>query len=853
MPKYFLYIFIFLSATVFSSAQTYKALFDNTKNETAGNADWIIDTQQPIPSPAQSDITPSTPETYWLGAISAWGVDLVQLGFTVHTLTTSYGITYGNAGNVYDLSNYNLFIVCEPQNPFSAAEKLAIKSFVQNGGGLMMVADHNASDRDSDGWDSPEVWNDLRTDSLFGIHFQSGGETNNYITGVYTNIETGVDSIINGAAGTVTALSYHGGTSMRLTSSNSSAKGHIWMNGISHGTTQIVAATSRYGLGKVAGIGDSSPADDGTGQAGNTLYNGWTEAGATDNIVFLNTCLWLVSPQQSPPAQVVLVSPNDLSTGVTIPTTFKWRQTSTATNYQFDLSISNTFSTFIISDTSLIDTTTTISSLALNTTYYWRVRAKNSSGWGAFSAIRRFTTWNVPSQIVLAIPSNASSLIPIPTICKWRKETTATKYQYDLSTSNTFTSYVVLDSTLVDTATAIPGLLLNTTYYWRVRAKNNAGWGTYSSIWSFTTWDIPPSVQLDIPADSSSDLLLPVVCTWYVVPGAVNYKFELASDYSFSTIAISDSNIIDSVFTIHNLSGGYYYWRVTARNIAGWGPPSLVRMFSVLGVPEPVQLISPTNGITGLPDTISFTWNSIAGISRYNFQISVTNSFDPIVYQDSAIVDTSFSITGLDSLLNYYWRVRAMNAAGWGLFSEIWSFTQSDSQFISYRFNQGWNIVSLPFAQPDERKSVIFPSAVSSAFLYDNVYVPCESLVVGRGYWIKLDSAETITLKGIPNQSETLNVSIGWNLIGSAAKLYPVGLISTIPTGIIISGFYQYDGNYSSVDSLTSMLGYWVKVSQTGQLILNNVRESLVNVVGIQQKTSPAEIKQQNFDYNGDN
>jgi hypothetical protein len=838
--------FVLLFFIIFSpgESQTLKALFDNTKNETAGNADWIIDTQQPIPSPAQSGITPLTPETYWLGAISAWGVDLVKLGFTVHTLTSSYGITYGNVGNPYDLSNYNLFIVCEPQNPFSAAEKLAIKSFVQNGGGLMMVADHNASDRDNDGWDSPEVWNDLRTDSSFGIHFQSGGEANNNITGVYINIETGTDTIIHGSAGNVTALSYHAGTTMRLTSSNSSAKGHIWMNSISHGTTQIVAATSRYGSGKVGAVGDSSPADDSTGQAGNTLYNGWTEAGATDNILFLNMSLWLVSKDQvSLPAQVTLISPVDLSTATAIPTIFRWQKTATATKYQFDLSTSNTFSTFVISDSSIIDTTTAISSLNLNTTYYWRVRAKNNSGWGAYSSIRSFTTWNVPSQIVLAIPSDASSLIPIPTICKWHKETTATKYQYDLSTSNTFTSYVVLDSTITDTLKSISGLSLNTNYYWRVRAKNAAGWGLYSSIWSFTTWDIPSSVQLDIPADSSTDLLLPVVCTWHIVPDAINYKFELASDYSFSAIAISDSNVVDSFFTIHNLSGGSYYWRVTAINAAGWGPPSLVRMFSVLGVPEPVQLISPTNGITGLSDTISFTWNSLAGISRYNFQISVTNSFESIVYQDSSIVDTIFSIAGLDSLQKYYWRMRAANAAGWGLFSETWSFTQSDSQVISYRFNEGWNIVSLPFAQADDRKSVIFPAAVSSAFLYENVYVPCESLVVGRGYWIKLDSSETITLKGIPNPSETLNVFTGWNLIGSAAELCPIGSISTIPAGIIISGFYKYDGIYSSVDALTPMLGYWVKALQSGQLILNNTLVNVVNVVGIFRKSSPVGIK----------
>jgi len=92
-----------------------KALFDNTKAETAGNADWIISVQQPVHGPnPQSGITWATPETYWTGAASAWGVQLVKRGYTVATLTTAFGITYGNAGNAYDLSNYDVFVLIEP-------------------------------------------------------------------------------------------------------------------------------------------------------------------------------------------------------------------------------------------------------------------------------------------------------------------------------------------------------------------------------------------------------------------------------------------------------------------------------------------------------------------------------------------------------------------------------------------------------------------------------------------------------------------------------------------------------------------------------------------------------------------
>ena len=391
-------------------AQGLKALFDNTKNETAGNADWIIDTHQPVPSPAQSGITQSTPETFWTGAISSWGIDLVRQGFTVHTLTTAYGISYGNAGNPYDLSNYKVFIVCEPQGPFSAAEKAAIRSFVQNGGGLFMVADHNGSDRNSDGWDSPMVWNDLRSDSLFGIHFQSTGESNNNISQVAMNLAAASDPIIAGPAGTVTSLSYHNGTTMNLlTAKNPAAAGHIWMNSAAHGTSQVVAATSRYGLGKVAGVGDSSPADDGTGQSGNSLYNGWREAGATDNILFLNLTLWLTSTDA--PAQVTLISPPDLSTNVAVPVKFSWHSAAGAAAYQFDLSTSNSFSTLAGSDSTLTDTTYTSGALAGGIQYYWRVRAKNGSGWGLFSSAMSFAT-SVTSHTITASAGPGGSIMP---------------------------------------------------------------------------------------------------------------------------------------------------------------------------------------------------------------------------------------------------------------------------------------------------------------------------------------------------------------------------------------------------------------------------------------------------------
>jgi hypothetical protein len=279
-----------------TSTAAKRALFDNTKAETAGNADWIIDDNQPVPLPAQSGIGPATPRTYWTGAISSWGVDLVKRGYTVATLTTTYGITYQNAGNPYDLSNYDVFIVPEPNILFTSAEATAIFNYVRDGGGLIMVVDHGQSDRNNDGYDSPMIWNAMDPGRLFGVRCQVFNETNNNFTQTSTNVNASAsDSITRGPEGNVTGFAFHNGTSFTLYPAvNPSVRGEVWMNGTPQtSTTGLMAASSVYGNGRFVIAGDSSPADDGSATAGNSsIYDGWGEAGATDSTFFMNATIW---------------------------------------------------------------------------------------------------------------------------------------------------------------------------------------------------------------------------------------------------------------------------------------------------------------------------------------------------------------------------------------------------------------------------------------------------------------------------------------------------------------------------------------------------------------------------------
>lgn len=284
------------STAAITAATPKKFLFDATKAETAGNADWVLDADsspQRFPTPAQSNVTATTTENFWRGGLSSWGIALAKLGHTVETLPSGTAITYGGTG-VQDLKNYDVFVVDEPNTRFTAAEKTAILNFVINGGGLFMISDHTISDRNNDGWDSPAIWNDLMSSNTvqtnpFGITIT----LNNISETTSNRLSATTNPILNGSQGTVTQLKYSNGATMSInTTANATAQGLIWRGSSSQGTSNIMCATATFGTGRVVMIGDSSPADDGTGASGDILYPGWTEL-TSHSRLHMNASLWL--------------------------------------------------------------------------------------------------------------------------------------------------------------------------------------------------------------------------------------------------------------------------------------------------------------------------------------------------------------------------------------------------------------------------------------------------------------------------------------------------------------------------------------------------------------------------------
>ncbi len=301
-----------------------KILFDASKAQMAGNADWVIDANlhnigtnssgvmvvglgdeanpQRVPAPAQSTVTASTPETYWNGSLSSWGIALVKLGYEVETLPYNDSITFGNTTHAQDLSNYKVFIVDEPNIRFKLSERNAIVQFVQNGGGLFMISDHTISDRNNDGWDSPQIWNDIMTTNT--VHINPFGITCDYqnfseTTSNFNSLPT--DSVLHGSQGNPTQMKYSNGTTFTLSpTDNTTVVGLVYKTGSSHGNTNVFMARCHYGSGKVVALGDSSPPDDGTGDPNDALYSSWSgEANGDHARILLNATIWLASSSSS--------------------------------------------------------------------------------------------------------------------------------------------------------------------------------------------------------------------------------------------------------------------------------------------------------------------------------------------------------------------------------------------------------------------------------------------------------------------------------------------------------------------------------------------------------------------------
>jgi len=152
---------------------------------------------------------------------------------------------------------------------------------------------------------------------------------------------------------------------------------------------------------------------------------------------------------------------------------------------------------------------------------------------------------------------------------------------------------------------------------------------------------------------------------------------------------------------------------------------------------------------------------------------------------------------------------------------------------VGFTLSSRWNLISLPVSLIDDSVQSVYPMAVSGAFAYSRGYQIRYRLANGTGYWIKFSAEQNDTLTGAPITQDTVNVSSGWNLVGSLSSPIPVASIQSIPAGMVTSSFFGYQGSYKTVDTIQPGIGYWVRVATDGKLVLSSGSPFTPRIAGL--------------------
>ena len=237
----------------------------------------------------------------------------------------------------------------------------------------------------------------------------------------------------------------------------------------------------------------------------------------------------------------------------------------------------------------------------------------------------------------------------------------------------------------------IAGLQNGTTYTFQVRAKDTSNtWGPYSTASGSLTPSLPPPSPTNVSGTAGNGS---VTVSWTApsmtgYAALTGYKVEQSTDGNIWSTSTSNTGSTGTTYSATSLTNGTgYYFRVSGINAAGTGTASTA---STAVIPRTTPgLVTNIAASTPQDDMLSLTWTAPndngAAIDGYSVEIAPesiqymppnnTPMPGPGTFAAPASgtcttatssTNTACTITGLTAGSNYYVRVSAHNAAGYG-------------------------------------------------------------------------------------------------------------------------------------------------------------------------------------------
>jgi hypothetical protein len=243
-------------------------------------------------------------------------------------------------------------------------------------------------------------------------------------------------------------------------------------------------------------------------------------------------------------------------------------------------------------------------------------------------------------------------------------------YNWQVSTSSTFPTIALQNSTNVGTTQDTVSGLPNGTYFWRVQAVSGAfvksAWSAARSFNITGAGAGQPGAPALSPTKGYSTFhpLEVITFNWSPVAGATSYVLQTSKDPSFPvTATASINNIPNNTYSFSTPDEGSYSARVYAVNANGIaGVPSNIINYSVFynnPIGAPPAPVSPASGAT-LTLPVQVAWTDVANPqpSGYELQIAKDSGFQQIEDDSPQLNNPNRTVLSLTSGQKF-WRVRS--------------------------------------------------------------------------------------------------------------------------------------------------------------------------------------------------
>ncbi|WP_024772528.1 cellulase family glycosylhydrolase [Aquimarina macrocephali] len=340
--------------------------------------------------------------------------------------------------------------------------------------------------------------------------------------------------------------------------------------------------------------------------------------------------------------------------------------------------------------------------LTANTTYYYRVKAKNTGGSSEYSNIANATTLSGGTA-----PEAPTSLVITTTISTqidlgWTDNANNEDLFRIERSANGTSGWTSVGTTTINTSSyADTGLTSNTTYYYRVRAENTIGNSAYSNTVNVTTTagnialgktatassletsSFPASFAVDGKDTTRWASKEKVDPQWISIDlgGAVNidrvvlnwetayakaYRIEVSNDGIAWTSIYSTSTGNGKIDGL-NISGTGRYIRMygTARGTAYGYSLYEFEVYGTIGEGTGPEAPSSLSATAASKNQIDLSWTDNANNEdSFRIERSANGTSGWASVATTTINATSYSNVGLMANTTYYYRVRAENKTG---------------------------------------------------------------------------------------------------------------------------------------------------------------------------------------------